>query len=247
MKQKLIVTLLFVSLILNAQDKKETYSFTLQQAIEHAIENNYTSINAKRDIDAAKQNHNAIMTPGDYVYFDHAQGKSNQEPLSIGGYTPLDQVYWKQDPGANPGYGYSWATLTDPPGYDAYMWEVKRINMVDGNTKDPTFKATFSPVIDDEFFGGQTFDFYYENPFTWDDETVDDKDKGYYKVGDSVVIKFSKIDATVYDFLEKKYMQLGTAGNPFASPTAIPTNIQGGAIGLWAGYSPSFDTLYCVP
>lgn len=55
MKQKLILTLLFVSLFLNAQDKKETYSFTLQQAIDHAIANNYTAINAKRDIDAAKQ------------------------------------------------------------------------------------------------------------------------------------------------------------------------------------------------
>lgn len=55
MKQKLILTLLFVSLFLKAQDKKETYSFTLQQAIDHAIENNYSSINAKRDIDAAKQ------------------------------------------------------------------------------------------------------------------------------------------------------------------------------------------------
>ena len=55
MKQKLILTLLFVSLFLKAQDKKETYSFTLQQAIDHAIENNYSSINAKRDIEAAKQ------------------------------------------------------------------------------------------------------------------------------------------------------------------------------------------------
>ncbi len=55
MKQKLILTLLFVSIFLNAQDKKETYSFTLQQAIDHTIENNYTAINAKRDIDAAKQ------------------------------------------------------------------------------------------------------------------------------------------------------------------------------------------------
>lgn len=55
MKQKLILTLLFVSFFLNAQDKKETYSFTLQQAIDHAIANNYTAINAKRDIDAAKQ------------------------------------------------------------------------------------------------------------------------------------------------------------------------------------------------
>lgn len=161
--------------------------------------------------------------------------------------TPLDSVYWVQDPGANQGYGYSWATLSDPLVFDAYMWEVKRINMVDGNTKDPNFKATFSPVFDDEFFNGQTFNFYYENPFTWDDESVADADKGYYKQGDSVVIKFSKIDAPVYDFLEKKYMQLGTAGNPFASPTTIPSNIQGGAIGLWAGYSPSFDTLYCQP
>ena len=55
MKQKLILTLLFVSLFLSAQDKKETYSFTLQQAIDHAIENNYTAINSKRDIEAAKQ------------------------------------------------------------------------------------------------------------------------------------------------------------------------------------------------
>lgn len=44
-------------------------------------------------IAAAKQNHQAIMTPGDFLYFDHAQGKSNQEPLSIGGHTPLEQVY----------------------------------------------------------------------------------------------------------------------------------------------------------
>lgn len=161
--------------------------------------------------------------------------------------TPLDSVYWEQDQGANPGYGYSWATLTDPAGLDAYMWEVKRINLVNGMTKDPNFKATFSPVFNDEFFNGQTFNFFYENPLTWDDETVESENKGYYKQGDSVVIKFSKIDAASYDFLEKKYIQLQTAGNPFASPTSIPTNIQGGAIGLWAGYSPTFDTLYCVP
>ncbi|AEA45266.1 DUF4249 domain-containing protein [Fluviicola taffensis] len=161
---------------------------------------------------------------------------------------PLNTVYWEQDPGGNPGYGYSWANLSDPAGeYNAYLWEVKRINMVDGATKDPNFKTTFSPVINDEFFNGQTFNFFYENPFTWDDNTVASSDKGYYKQGDSVAIKFSTMDANVYEFLEKKYMQLQTAGNPFAAPTSIPTNIQGGALGLWAGYSPSFDTLYCIP
>jgi hexosaminidase len=44
-------------------------------------------------IAAARQNHDVIMTPGTYVYFDHLQGKATQEPLGIGGYLPLQQVY----------------------------------------------------------------------------------------------------------------------------------------------------------
>ena len=43
-------------------------------------------------IDAAKQNHNVIMTPGGYVYFDHSQTK-NEDSVTIGGYTPLEKVY----------------------------------------------------------------------------------------------------------------------------------------------------------
>ena len=54
MKNKLIVTLILFASILQAQDKKESYSFTLQQAIEHATQNNYSAINANRDIEAAK-------------------------------------------------------------------------------------------------------------------------------------------------------------------------------------------------
>ena len=43
-------------------------------------------------IDAAKLNHDVIMTPGEYVYFDHAQ-LQNDDSLTIGGYLPLDKVY----------------------------------------------------------------------------------------------------------------------------------------------------------
>jgi hexosaminidase len=43
-------------------------------------------------IAAAQQNHNVIMTPGKYVYFDHAQTK-NADSVTIGGYLPLDTVY----------------------------------------------------------------------------------------------------------------------------------------------------------
>jgi hexosaminidase len=43
-------------------------------------------------IAAAQQNHDVIMTPGKYVYLDHAQMK-NSDSLTIGGYVPLDTVY----------------------------------------------------------------------------------------------------------------------------------------------------------
>ena len=44
-------------------------------------------------IEAARQGHDVIMTPGSHVYFDHYQGDPRFEPLAIGGYTPLQKVY----------------------------------------------------------------------------------------------------------------------------------------------------------
>lgn len=43
-------------------------------------------------IEAAKQNHSVIMTPGNYVYLDHSQTK-NEDSVTIGGYTPLEEIY----------------------------------------------------------------------------------------------------------------------------------------------------------
>ncbi|MFD0761128.1 family 20 glycosylhydrolase [Lutibacter aestuarii] len=47
----------------------------------------------KGGIEAAKQGHDVIMTPGTHCYFDHYQGPQNEEPLAWGGYTPLSKVY----------------------------------------------------------------------------------------------------------------------------------------------------------
>lgn len=54
MKQTIIITLLLFVGFANAQEK-EKYAFTLDQAIEHALQNNYKAINASRDIESAKQ------------------------------------------------------------------------------------------------------------------------------------------------------------------------------------------------
>ncbi|HNU15721.1 MAG TPA: family 20 glycosylhydrolase, partial [Chitinophagaceae bacterium] len=43
-------------------------------------------------IEAAKQKHNVIMTPGNPVYFDHTQSE-NEDSVTIGGYNPIEKVY----------------------------------------------------------------------------------------------------------------------------------------------------------
>ena len=174
-------------------------------------------------------------------------GNTYQASTAIVQPTYFDSVWWKPEP-STPNHGFSWVYLTDPPTKgDAYKWEVKRINIgMDGEPIDQNFKVPFSPVFNDQFFNGLAFEFAYENPFAFETETPEEY-LGLYPLGDTVVIKFSKMDAQVYEYLEKKYLQIQTAGNPFSTPTNIPNNISGGALGVWAGFSPSYDTLICQP
>lgn len=44
-------------------------------------------------IAAAQQNHDVIMTPTGWCYFDYYQDTTKTEPLAIGGYLPISKVY----------------------------------------------------------------------------------------------------------------------------------------------------------
>lgn len=44
-------------------------------------------------LEAASQSHDVIMTPGKPCYFDHYQSTQEGQPLAIGGYNPLSDVY----------------------------------------------------------------------------------------------------------------------------------------------------------
>jgi hexosaminidase len=45
-------------------------------------------------IEAAKEQHKVVMSPGSPCYFDHYQVQpTDQEPIAIGGFNPLDRVY----------------------------------------------------------------------------------------------------------------------------------------------------------
>lgn len=55
MKNKIIVTLLLFASIVQAQEEKKSYTFSLDQAVTHATTNNRSAINANRDIEMAKK------------------------------------------------------------------------------------------------------------------------------------------------------------------------------------------------
>jgi len=44
-------------------------------------------------IAAAKADHDVVMAPSPYTYFDYYQADPNREPLAIGGFLPLSKVY----------------------------------------------------------------------------------------------------------------------------------------------------------
>lgn len=162
--------------------------------------------------------------------------------------TQLDSLYWKLEPETLE-YGYSWAVLSDPGNqFDAYKWEVKRTNIKsNGLPKDDIFKRARGGYFDDEYFDGLTFEFSYENPMNRKDSTHLKEYRRYYRIGDTVVVKFSKMDADVFTFYDAKFNQIANSGNPFATPINAQSNMSGNALGVWAGYSPVYDTLYCYP
>ena len=52
-------------------------------------------------VEAANAGHNVVMTPTSYCYFDYYQSRMPGEPLAIGGYLPIEQVYkWNPIPAA---------------------------------------------------------------------------------------------------------------------------------------------------
>ncbi len=55
MKKTLLIGLIFISSLLHAQTAPQSYSFSLEQAISHALSNNYSAVNANRDIAMAKK------------------------------------------------------------------------------------------------------------------------------------------------------------------------------------------------
>lgn len=154
---------------------------------------------------------------------------------------PLDSTWFKVQPGKD-SLGFVWAHLTDPSGYgNYYRWFAKRIG------KDSNYIAPIGSVFEDKFIDGQSFDFAYNRGTVPNSTSVDDtnEEEGFFKAGDVIVVKFCTITKESFRFWRSAETQSSNLGNPFSSPTPIESNIDG-AVGIWEGYSPAFDTVIAI-
>lgn len=159
---------------------------------------------------------------------------------------------WFEVFGDRDSLGFLYAQMTEPASQkNFYRWFAQRINsyrygILKGQQKDERFLLPTSSVFDDEFVNGTTFEFGYGKPVASDKFDDQAPERGFYKVGDTVVVKFCSIDKGVYSFISTAEEQILSTGSPFATPVNVPSNMSNGALGLWAGYSPYFDTIVCA-
>jgi len=156
----------------------------------------------------------------------------------------LDTLWFQRE--GHPEFGFVWAELSDPDTLgNAYRWWAQRINQNEsGAPKDPTFIAPLGSTFDDRFINGKTVPFGFARGDQQPGDTPDEF--GFFRLGDTVVVKFSAVDIQVYEFLRSFETEAQNAGNPFATPSPIKTNITGNALGVWAGYGNAIDTVFAV-
>lgn len=170
-----------------------------------------------------------------YTLYVEIDGKVVTASTKLTGAVPLDSVWYKVD-GNRDSLGFIWAKLSDPDTLgNAYRWFAKRVN------KDSSFIPPPGSVFEDKFINGKSFDFAYNRGSVPNEEEVE-AERGYFKRGDTVVVKFCTMDQDHFKFWRSQINQAQSNGNPFSSPAPIESNITGG-LGVWGAYTPSYDTV----
>ncbi len=110
--------------------------------------------------------------------------------------------------------------------------------------------SDFFSVFNDGLINGGSVEFILrgaKEPYIFNDSTTFE-DFGYFKRGDSVQVKFANIDFAHYEFWRTLETAAGSAGNPFASPAVVSSNLKSikgpDVIGVFGGYSSNFYSLY---
>jgi Domain of unknown function (DUF4249) len=110
------------------------------------------------------------------------------------------------------------------------------------------FLTGFGSTIDDKFTNGQRLPFLINLGFDKNVNFQDSNSRARFEAqtrvykGDTVTVKISAIDYSVYNFWQTLEYSRNSTGNPFASPTKVQSNVSN-AIGIWGGYGSKTITV----
>jgi hypothetical protein len=152
---------------------------------------------------------------------------------------PIDSLWFETEENLD-SLGYIWGYFHDPADQNNYYrLFTKRIG------KDPRFTPILMSTYEDRYFNGQNFQFSMMRGIESLTDTTSDPETSFFKIGDTVVVKACTMDKAHYDFWRTAEGDMYMSGNPFASPSQIMTNIEGGGLGVWGGYGVFTDTVIC--
>lgn len=175
------------------------------------------------------------------------EGKTYEASSTITDPISLHDPYWKEETAADmQGYGMIYYRINDPaPIGNAYKLEVRRMNLNEhGEPIDSRYSKPFSAYFDDEFFNGEDIEMNTDNPMTYNDTLMDRKYRGYFQKGDTVSLKLSTYEHSIYRFLYSITFQQMMGSSPFSTPTNPEGNIPG-ALGAWIAFSPTYLEMIC--
>ena len=182
-----------------------------------------------------------------------ADGKTYTSITTIPTPIALDSVWWKKVSDQKPNIGYAWARLSEPAGLgNAYRWSAKRANKTyaNGETRDRRYLSPVGATFDDKLIDGKILDFNYSRGVDPTDFYFQDHPNDFvyeYKRSDTIYVKFCTIDQNSAKFYTTYETAYASNGNPFAAPVNVITNINGGGLGIWAGFGCTYDTIMPQP
>jgi len=177
---------------------------------------------------------------GIYTLYIEAEGEVITGQTTIPSKVAFDDIFWEPEAGTADTLGFLHAHLSDP-GYEKNYYRIftKRLS------RDYNFVPVMASVYDDLYFNGLP-SFEYEiirgETSYEDEELYEDEEFGYFRKGDTAVVKLSSIDREHYEFWRTLEEDVVGGGNPFTNPVTIRHNVTG-ALGVFGGYSSVCDTI----
>lgn len=148
----------------------------------------------------------------------------------------IDSLWWEKAPSAtDTGKVKLMARVTDPPAYGNYIRYFTSVN-------NRTFLPGLVSVFDDQIINGKTYSIQVDQGVDRNAE-LDRENFNFFRQGDTINVKFCNIDKATFDFWRTLEFSYSSIGNPFATPTKVIGNINGGALGYFGGYAVQYSSL----